>query len=64
MFSMFQMCFKYDNERDDENDAMIITIRCSICGNQTGLSIDNMNTNYKDIFTLFVLNRLLHHVGM
>ena len=26
--------------------------------------MDIMNTNYKDIFTLFVLNTLLHHVGM
>ena len=23
-----------------------------------------MNTNYKDIVTVFVLNTLLHHVGM
>ena len=24
----------------------------------------NMNTNYDDIITHFVLNKLLHHVGM
>ena len=44
MLSMFQMRYKYDNERDDENYVKIITIRCSNCGKQTGLSMDNMNT--------------------
>ena len=31
---------------------------------KTGLSIKNMNTNYKDIITSFLLNTLLHHVGI
>ena len=26
--------------------------------------MNNMKTNYKDIITSFVLNTLLHHVGM
>ena len=26
--------------------------------------MNNMNTNYKDIITTFVLNTMLHHVGM
>ena len=26
--------------------------------------MDNMNTKYKDIITSFVLNTVLHHVGM
>ena len=26
--------------------------------------MNNMNTNYKDIVNVFVLNMLLHHVGM
>ena len=26
--------------------------------------MDNMNTIYQDIITLFVLNTVLHHVGM
>ena len=26
--------------------------------------MDNMNNNYKDIVTIFVLNTFLHHVGM
>ena len=61
---MFQIRFWCDNEPDDQNDVKIIDIRCSTCGKETGLSINNMNTNYKDIITSFVLNILLHHVGM
>ena len=64
MFSILQMSFKYDNERNDENDENFITIKCIDCGKQTGLSMDNMNKNYKDIVTVFVLNKLLYHVGM
>ena len=64
MCSIFQIPYKYDNERDDENDVKIITTRCSNCGKQTGLSMDNMNTKYKDIVTVFGLNTLLHHVDM
>ena len=26
--------------------------------------VDNMNTTYQDIITTFVLNIMLHHVGM
>ena len=61
---MFNMSFKYDNEHDDENDVKIITIRCSNFVKQTGLSMDNMNSNYTDISTVFVLNKLLNHVGI
>ena len=41
-----------------------IAIRCSSCGKETGLSMNNMNINYKDIITSFVLNTVLHHVGI
>ena len=58
------MSFWYDNEHDDENGVKIITVRCINCGKETGLSMNNMNTNYKDIITSFVLNTVLHHVGM
>ena len=64
MFSMFQMSFWYDNEPDDQNDMKMIAIRCINCGKETVLSMNNMNTNYKDIITLFALYKLLHHVGM
>ena len=42
----------------------IITIRCRSCGKETGLSMKNINTNYKDIITSFVLNTVLHSVVM
>ena len=28
------------------------------------IDVDNMNTTYQDIITTFVLNKMLHHVGM
>ena len=41
-----------------------IDIRCRNCGKETGLSVKNMNKNYKDTINKFVLNIVLHHVGM
>ena len=58
------MRFWYDNEPNDQNDGGVIAIRFINCGRETGLSMNNMNTNYKGIITLFVLNSLLHHVGI
>ena len=28
------------------------------------MDVDNLNTTYKDIITTFVLNTMIHHVGM
>ena len=28
------------------------------------IDVDNLNTNYQDIITTFVMNTMLHHVGM
>ena len=28
------------------------------------IDMDNLNTNYQNIITSFVLNTILHHVGM
>ena len=58
------MRFWYDNEPDDQNGVKIIAIRCSTCGKETSLYMNNMNTNYKGIIISFVLNKVLHHVGM
>ena len=41
-----------------------ISIRGINCRKETGLSMDNMNTKYKDIIFSFVLNTVLHHVSM
>ena len=61
---MLYIYFGYDKEHDDQNDIKIISLRCSNCEKETGLSMDNMNTKYKDIVTIFVLNKFLHHFGM
>ena len=61
---MLQMNFCNDNEHDDENNVENIAIRCSTSENETGLSMKNMNTNYTDIITSFVLHTVLHHVVM
>ena len=39
-------------------------IRCRNCGKSTGISMKNMNINFNDIINQFVLNTMLHHVGM
>ena len=39
-------------------------MRCSNCGKETGLSMESMSTNYIDLITLFVLNIVLHYIGM
>ena len=64
MFPMFQMCCWYNKGADDQNKVEHISIRCSNCGKETYLSMDNMNTKYKDIITSFVFNTVLHPVGV
>ena len=58
------MRFWYDNEPNDQNYVKIIAIRCSNPRKEKDLSKNDMNTNYKEIYTPFVLNTLLRHVGM
>ena len=41
-----------------------IAISCIRYVKITGLSMDDINTNYKYIITSFVLNTVLHYVGM
>ena len=60
---MFQISCWYNKGHYDQNKLEHIAIRCSDCGRETGLSMDNMNTKYKDIIASFVLNTLLHRVG-
>ena len=61
---MFQIRCWYKKVHDDQNEVEHISIRCSNCGKEIGLSMGNMNTKYKDIIILFVLNTMLHPVGM
>ena len=61
---MFQISCWYNKGHDDKNKVENISIRCSNCGKQTGLSMKSTNKNYKYIITSFVLNTVLYHVGM
>ena len=50
--------------RWDKNTGIKVAIRSSNCEKETMIDVDNMNTTYQDIITTFVLNTMLHHVGM
>ena len=39
-------------------------IRFSNCGKETMIYLDLLETDYQEIITTFVLNKMLHHVGM
>ena len=41
-----------------------IAIRCSHCGKETMIDVNNTNTTYQDIITIFVFNTMLRHFGM
>ena len=41
-----------------------IAIRCSNCEKETMIYVDMLKTTYQDIITTFILNKMLHHVGM
>ena len=41
-----------------------MAIRSGNYGKQTMIDVDNLKTTYQYIFTTFVLNTMLHHVGM
>ena len=51
MFSMFQISCWYNKGHNDQNRVELISIRCSTCGKEARLSMDNINTKYKDIIT-------------
>ena len=61
---MFKIRCWYNKGHNDKNKVGNIAIECSNCGKETVIYMDNMNTTYQDIITLFLLNTVLHHVGM
>ena len=61
---MFQVFRGYNKGHDDQNKVENIATRCGNCGKETGLYTKRIDTNYKDIITSFVLNKMLHHVGI
>ena len=48
----------------DKNYREKIAIRCRNCGKETMIDVDILDTTYQDIITTFVLNTMLHNVGM
>ena len=60
MFSMFVICLSFGDE-----DLDALSIRCVNCKRETGLDSETMfNRVYDEIVTKFVLNEMLHDVGM
>ena len=56
-FLMFELRLIVDKEK-----LYVITIRCINCKKETGLYLQN--SSFEEIITKFVLNAILHHVGM
>ena len=54
----------YSGEYEKKNRAEKIAISCSNCGKETMVDVGNFNTTYQDIFTSFVLNTMLYHIGI
>ena len=60
MFSMFEICLSCG---DDDLD--IVSLKCINCKKETGLNAETgFNVFYNEVITQFVLNAMLHHVGM
>ena len=62
VLTMFKMRLWYDNENFEENVMNNIVIRCRNYGKTNVLVVKN--THYKDMVTNFLLNSVLHHVGL
>ena len=62
---MFNIKLWWNPREDDIKQTVLkVDIRCINCGKETMIYVENLNTTYKDIITTFVLNTMLHHVGM
>ena len=57
---MFEIRLSYGNKELD-----VLSIKCTNCKRETCLYLEtNLTWVYDEIFTKFVLNEMLHHVGM
>ena len=63
---MFKIkCWRNKKEKCDLKQTVEkVAIRCSNRGKETIKNVDLLETNYQEIITTFVLNTILHHVGM
>ena len=57
VFAMFVLRLNYKEGKLD-----VISIRCINCKRETGLLLKN--TTFYEMITRFVLNAILHHVGL
>ena len=57
VFAMFELCLNFYEEKLD-----VIYIRCINCKREACLYLQNIT--FDDMITKFVLNTILHHVGM
>ena len=54
---MFELCLIGEKEKLD-----VIALRCINCKKETGLYLQN--STFEEMITKFVLNAILHHVGI
>ena len=56
----------WGNPREYYQNKIVETfdIRCSYCGKETMIDVDILDITYQEIITTFVLNTMLHCVGM
>ena len=60
MFSMFEIRLSCG-----DNDLEIVSLKCINCKKETGLNAEtSFNGFYDEVITQFVLNEILHHVGV
>ena len=62
VFAMFQLLTFYNKNIEEENDVEAIASKCRKFNKDTGLHLKD--TTIEEMVTKFVLNALLHHVGM
>ena len=60
IFAVFQICLSYEDKKLD-----VVSIKCINCKRETYLNSEtSFSWIYDEIITKFVLNAILHHVGM
>ena len=61
---MFKIKYWYSPRDDEIKIQEKISIRCSNGGKEKIIDVDILDSTYQYIITIFVLNEMLHNVGM
>ena len=64
MFILFKLRLCHNKVIVYETFVKNVAIRYRNCGKSTGISMNNININYNDIITQFLLNTILHNFGI